>query len=63
MSIEKSSSKAYEKYLNVDLKEGDTAIELKDADNGNIYLKPGKYVIELSKDGKTEKTDLEIEKR
>ena len=63
LSIEKSSSKAYEKYLNADLKEEEKAVELKAADNGNIYLKPGKYVVELSKDGKTEKVDLEIVKR
>ena len=63
LSIEKSSKKVYQKYLNADLKEGDSPVELKAGDNEMLYLQPGKYVVELSKDGKTEKIDLEIVKR
>ncbi|MFT5385403.1 MAG: photosystem II stability/assembly factor-like uncharacterized protein [Saprospiraceae bacterium] len=63
LSIEKSSSEIYQQYLNTDLKEGDSPIELKDADNGTRYLQAGKYIVELSKDGEVEKVDLEIVKK
>jgi photosystem II stability/assembly factor-like uncharacterized protein len=63
LSVEKSSKKVYQKYLNADLKEGDSPVELKAGDNETLYLQPGKYVVELSKDGKMEKMDLEIVKR
>ncbi len=60
LTIEKSSAKNYKKYLDSIKKEGDDPVELKEADNGMTYLKPGKYVVEMSKDGKTEKKDFVV---
>ncbi len=63
LAIDQNNKDIYEKQLNSQLKEGEEAIKLKEADNGRIYLKPGKYNVDLSKDGQTETTTLEITSR
>ncbi len=52
LSFMGSNAKDYEKYLNSIQKEGDEIV-LKKSDDDKWYLKPGKYEVELFKDGVT----------
>ena len=61
-SVEASAVKAYEKALNAEHKEG-KKITVKKAKNGEHYLMPGEYVVELFKDGVTEKVIFLVERR
>ena len=58
LSIDESAVKTLEKYLN---EESETPVKAKKADNGLFYLLPGKYVVEVSKNGVVEKGELLIE--
>ncbi len=57
LTVEKNAVKTLEKYLNEDREE---PLKVKKADNGLYYLLPGKYVVELGKNGIAEKTELEL---
>ncbi|MEM8909045.1 MAG: glycosyl hydrolase, partial [Bacteroidota bacterium] len=57
-----SAQKAYEEVLNAELKEGERRQKVKAAKNGQYYLHPGKYVVEINKDGVTESKTLAIKK-
>jgi len=59
LSVEKSATDSYRKYLKSQAKEEET-VSVKAADNGKFYLQPGKYIIEVVKDGQQEKIDFEI---
>lgn len=54
---------AYEKWLNKDKKKDGEPIELEKADNGRFYLQPGKYTIEVEKNGVKVEQELVIDKR
>ncbi len=43
LAIDSTRKTAYENYLNKDKKEGEEKVVVKKADDGNYYLKPGKY--------------------
>ena len=64
LSINDSKRGSYEKFLNKKKKDKKAkSIKLKDTDTKKTYLRPGTYTLEISKDGKTEKTEFEIFKR
>ena len=63
LSIMESAVKKYQKALNADRKKDTDEIKIEKADNGNYYLYIGKYDIEVTKDGVTEKVDLVLKER
>ena len=58
LSIGKGKEKSYSSFLNSD-KEAE--VELKPADNGMIFIRPGVYTVKVKKEGTTESTKLEVE--
>jgi len=60
LTFMESAKDRYETFLNSDLKKEDKKKKVKKAKNGNHYLMPGTYVVEISKDGVTEKKELKI---
>ncbi len=63
LSIMDSSVKKYTKVLNEDRKKDEDEIKIEKADNGSVYLYKGKYDVEITKDGVTEKGELVIKER
>ena len=61
--VQLSSLKEYQSFLNEELEEGSEEITLKTADNGKLYLKPGKYEISLSKNDKKSNSTLKVKER
>ena len=57
LTIDASAIKTLEKYVNEDSKE---PIKVKKADNGQFYLLPGKYIVEVNNKEGAERTELEI---
>lgn len=51
---------AYTAYLNKNLKPDERPRRPKAADNGKLYLQPGKYVMVLEKDGEKREVDWEV---
>ncbi len=61
-SIDSTQRLAYETVLNKDLKEDEDSVKLKKADNGNYYLKQGKYRYSIDANGTQSDGELTIEK-
>lgn len=61
-SIDSAQLTAYENLLNKDLKEEEEKVKLKKADNGQYYLKPGKYRYSIDANGVKSEGMLTIEK-
>lgn len=61
LTLTEGAKSAYERFLNTDLKKDAVKKVVKKAKNGNHYLMPGKYIVEVSKDGVMEKKELVIE--
>ena len=59
LTIDPSNQKKYKKQLSK-LTEDKSKIELKQADDGNIYLRPGTYEIKLMGDGKTSSSKFKL---
>jgi len=57
LSVGKGMKRSYQSFLNS--KKEDT-VEVKAADNGMVFLRPGTYVVKVEKSGKKEKTELVI---
>jgi hypothetical protein len=55
LTVDSTLVDGYKVYLKVD--------ELKPADNGNIYLRPGKYTLEISSENSTESKTFEIKEK
>ena len=60
LSISEKKVKAFEKELNKEKQTDDKEIKLEKADNGNYFLMPGKYSVEVSNGKESRKTELEI---
>lgn len=52
LSFDKKVLKKYQTWLNQNRKKDEKEIALKQADNGNYYLRKGKYMIEIALNGK-----------
>jgi len=59
LTIDASKKKKYEKKL-AKMSEKKTKVELKEADDGNFYLRPGTYDIKISCNGKTSTSTFEL---
>ncbi len=63
LSIDSNNVEHYKKFLEVKLKENDltkSKISFEKTDNGNTYLRPGKYKIEIEIDGAKEVRNFEV---
>lgn len=60
LSADPEQMEAYKKWLNRKVKEDEKPVVVKKADNDALYLRPEKYIMELTKDGKVVKADLEV---
>lgn len=63
LSIDAGKRKSYQRFLNKNKGKKDKAVKLKDTDTKKIYLRPGTYTIEISKDGKSDETDFKVFER
>jgi len=61
--IEEASIEDYASYLNEQKKKDEKEIKLKKAKNGNYYLMPGTYLLEMEKDGTTVEEELKVERK
>lgn len=61
-SIDSTVLTTYENFLNRDIKEGDEKIKVKKADNGNYFLRAGKYKYTVEANGTKSDGMLVIEK-
>ncbi len=60
LAIDAQLASDYEAWLNKDRKEDEAPIRVKPADDGRIYLRPGKYEVVVEKDGITRRQTLVI---
>ncbi len=60
LSYDENTLNEYQKSLNKNLKKDEKPIRLKKADNGKLYLQPGKYKIIVEKGGEKQETTLEV---
>lgn len=60
LTADPAQMEAYKQWLNRNVKENEKPIAVKKADNGVLYLRPGKYTLELAMNSKTVKTELVI---
>ena len=64
LSIDPSKRNSYEQFLNKGKgKKEAKPIKIKDTDIGKVYLRPGTYSLEMTKEGKTEKKEFELFER
>ena len=63
LSIDNFAAQKLERSLNEGEKDKDAHVKIKEKKNGKYYLYKGTYTLEILKDGKTEKVELEIEGR
>jgi photosystem II stability/assembly factor-like uncharacterized protein len=63
LSIDESALNSYVAYLNENRKKDESEITLKPADDKKIYLRPGKYVVEIEAAGKKEKKEFSIKEK
>ncbi len=61
LTIDSSKKAVYEKSLNQNKKE--KTVTLKNSDDGNIYLQPGKYKVEIEINGIKQTQDFEIKEQ
>ena len=61
LTLESTNMDAYRSALNKDLKKDDKPIEIKKADNEQVYLRPGAYTVELKKEEVVVKTTFKVE--
>ena len=60
LSYNKNVLKKYQTWLNEHRKKEEKEIVLKQSDNGNYYLRKGKYTAEFELNGKKYSTDFEL---
>ncbi|MEM9548132.1 MAG: glycosyl hydrolase [Bacteroidota bacterium] len=59
LTVDASKKKTYEKKLS-EQNEDESDVELKEADNGKIYLHPGTYEIKITRNGKTSTSTFKL---
>jgi photosystem II stability/assembly factor-like uncharacterized protein len=60
LTVNPDQLEVYKEWLNRKVKENEKPVSVKKADNGDLYLRPGKYTVEMEKGGKIVKKELEV---